>query len=270
MQFGLWLQLYPGEDVAATLARVAALGFADIHAHFPQGCDEALARATAAGATAAGLEIAAVSGYANPLRPHEAPMGATLQQLDDLARLMPIMGARRLVSWGGTYGAGLLDDHADNQTDQAWATLQRSVEDLLPLLDAVDATLVLEPFFSHILATQGHMRRLAKLLGWSPRLRFVFDPPNLLPPGTWDEHGGKMLVMATALAPLVGLVHLKDMRMDAARLELPGPGAGVLDYAAFRRAIADSGIVASLIVEHVTLDQAEAALRFVQRVWSEG
>ncbi|MCU0495476.1 MAG: sugar phosphate isomerase/epimerase [Chloroflexaceae bacterium] len=262
--FGLWIQIQPGDNVAATLERVAALGFGSLHVHFPHGCDEALARETAAVAQAAGLEIVAVSGYSNPLRPDDAPMGWTQTGLEGLARLLPTLGARRLVSWSGTYAPGLLDDHPNNQREVAWDELRRAVEQLLPALDAADVTLALEPWYHHVLGTAEQLARFCA--AWpAGRVSTVFDPPNLLPPQTWPEQARHIEQMAATLEPHISLVHLKDMRMDGDRLELPGPGSGILDYAALRQALLANTINAPLVVEHVTLAQAGAALDFVKK-----
>lgn len=262
MQLGLWIQLQPADDVAGILAQVAALGFASVHAHFPAGCDAAMARTVAAGAAAARLELAAVSGYANPLRPHEAPMGYTLAQLAGLIDLMPQLGAQRLVSWSGTYGVGLLDDHPDNQNQRGWDALRQSVEQLLPRLEAANAVLLLEPFFSHVL---NRPERIVSLIQQtdSTRVGTVLDPPNLLPPHDWPQQTAQIRQMTAVLARHIGLVHCKDMRMEGERLELPGPGQGILDYPTFLQALSASAISAPLIVEHVRLDQAAAARHFV-------
>lgn len=262
MQLGLWLEIRPTDDLPRLSEQVAAMGFGSLHAHFPAGCDEALARRLARACAASGLAVVAVSGYANPLRPGEAPMGTTTAQLADLVALMPMLGTRRLVSWSGTFGPGLLDDHPDNHTAVGWDALRRSVDELLPLLDAVEAALLVEPFYTHVLGTPGELARFCAELS-APSLGVVFDPPNLLPPADWGRQAELIAAAAATLAPHVGLVHLKDMRLREGALDLPGPGQGVLDYDALFAALRDLGTAAPLVVEHVTLAQAPAARAFV-------
>lgn len=264
MQLGLWIEIRPADDLPRTLERVAAMGFAALHAHFPAGCDQALARRVARAAAGAGLFVAAISGYANPLRPDEAPMGATLGQLAGLVELMPALGAGRLVSWSGTLGPGLLDDHPDNQAPAARAALRRSVEALLPLLEAAEARLLLEPFFTHTLREPGDIAAFCAEVA-SPALGVVLDPPNLLPPARWPDQTELIWSAVATLAPYVGLVHLKDMDLKAGALDLPGPGRGRLDYKAFMGALRAAELSAPLIVEHVSLDQAPAARSYVLR-----
>jgi sugar phosphate isomerase/epimerase len=262
MQLGLWLELRPADDVARVADRVAALGFGSIHAHFPAGCDAALARRVRRACDGSGLALAAVSGYANPLRPELAPMGYTPDQLPGLIDLLPALDCRCLVSWSGTYAAGIGDGHPDNQGQAAWDALRGHVDTVLPLLDAFEAVLVLEPFFTHVLNTADRAVALCREVS-SPYLRLVLDAPNLLPPDTWGRQAELIADDVAALAPYVGFVHLKDMRLRDGALDMPGPGQGVLDYHALLGAVAAADLSAPKIVEHVSLDQAAAARQYV-------
>ncbi|HMQ31941.1 MAG TPA: sugar phosphate isomerase/epimerase [Chloroflexaceae bacterium] len=262
MQLGLWLEIRPTDDLSRLADRVAAIGFSTLHAHFPDGCDEALARRLVRACATGGLGLAAVSGYANPLRPDEAPMGSTLAQLADLAALTPLLDTRRVVTWSGSFGAGLLDDHPDNHAGAGWDALRRGVDALFPVLEEAEAVLLLEPYFTHVLDSPAAVARFCEELN-TPYVGAVLDPPNLLPPDTWGRQAELIPAGVAAMARHIGLVHLKDMRLRDGALELPGPGQGVLDYGAFLGAVRALGTAVPLIVEHVALEGAAAARHFV-------
>lgn len=262
MQLGLWIELRPGDDLPRIADRVAAMGYDSVQAHFPAGCDAAFARRVNRACDSGGLDLAAVSGYANPLRPDEAPMGATTAQLAALIELLPALNARRIVSWSGTYGEGIGGGHPDNQGEAAWDALQRHVDELFPLLNANEGVLVLEPYFTHVLSTAERAAAFCRAYN-SPYLRLVLDAPNLLPPERWGRQAELIADMVVALAPHVGLIHLKDMRLKGGALDMPGPGQGVLDYRALLGTIARAEVGAPMVVEHVGLDQAAAARSYV-------
>lgn len=262
MQLGLWLELRPGDDLPRVTDRVAAMGYGSIHAHFPDGCDAAMARRVNRACDGSGLGLAAVSGYANPLRPELPVMGSTVAQLAGLIELLPLLDARRVVSWSGTYGEGIGGGHPDNQGEAAWEALRRHVDELFPLLDATEGVLVLEPFFAHVLSTPQRAAAFCREYN-SPYLRLALDAPNLLPPERWDRQAEDIAEAVAVLAPYVAVVHLKDMRLRDGALDMPGPGQGVLDYGALLGALARAAVGAPLIVEHVGLDQAAAARQFV-------
>jgi sugar phosphate isomerase/epimerase len=262
MQLGLWLEIRPADDLARLTYQVAEMGFSSLHAHFPAGCDAALARRVNRACDGSGLDLAAVSGYANPLRPELAPMGYTTEQLAGLIQLLPLLDSRRIVSWSGTYGEGIGDDRPGNHDAEAGEALRRHVDELTPLLDEVDGILVLEPFFAHVLSTPERAAAFCRELS-SPYVRLVLDVPNLLPPASWPRQAPRIAEMVALLAPYVGLVHLKDMRLVDDALDMPGPGQGVLDYETLLQAIAGAELGAPLILEHVKLAQAAAARHYV-------
>lgn len=268
MHLGLWVELRPADDLGRIADRIATMGYGALHAHFPAGCDAAMARRLRRACAGSGLELAAVSGYANPLRPELAPMGATAAQLAALVGLLPSLGARRLVSWSGSFAPGIGDSHPENHGDAAWDALRRHVDALLPALDEVEGVLVLEPFFTHVLSTPGRAAALCREVG-SPYVRVVLDAPNLLPPDLWPRQRELLGAMVDTLAPFVGLVHLKDMRLRDGALDMPGPGQGVLDYPALLGAIARAELGAPMVVEHVSLEQAAAARQHVLRAWAQ-
>jgi|YNPNPStandDraft_1061719.scaffolds.fasta_scaffold03112_9 sugar phosphate isomerase/epimerase len=262
MQLGIWIDIRPEQDVPRLFEQVADMGFGAVQAHFPAGCDAALARRARRAAARSGVEIVAVSGYANPLRPADAPMGFTQAALADLVALLPALDSRRVVTWSGTCAASLFEEDPENQGPAAWDTLRRAVDDLFPLLDANDAILVFEPFFAHVLDTPERIVAFCEEVG-SPYVRVVLDPPNLLPPGMWQQQSELLPPLVAALAPYTGLIHLKDMRLRGAALDLPGPGEGVLDYPTFLGAVIRAEISAPLVIEHVALERAARARRFV-------
>jgi sugar phosphate isomerase/epimerase len=262
MTLGLWIEVRPDADLAAMFARVVGTGYHTLQVHFPERCDAALARRVAHAAAKYGLTISAVSGYASLLRPADAPMGYTLTQLRDLVALLPLLRTRHVVCWAGTLADDLLATHSENDSLAAHAQLHESLALLLPALNDADGVLLIEPFFTHILGDVETLAQFLEVMN-SPYVGLVLDPPNLLPPPRWEQQGTALKQMLKRLSPYIGLVHLKDMRLAGEKLELPGPGGGVLDYRAFLGALERYGISAPRIVEHVTLEQAAAARAFV-------
>ncbi|MFV9503878.1 MAG: sugar phosphate isomerase/epimerase family protein [Oscillochloridaceae bacterium umkhey_bin13] len=219
MQLGLGLHVRPDRRLGAITDQIAALGYQSIHAHFPTGCDAKLARQLARACTDSGLSILAVSGYANPLRPDDAPMGFSQHQLGDLIELMARLDCRRLISWSGSYAAAPRAGHPDNATPAAWETLYQALDELFPLLDEAEAMLLLAPQRNHVL---NNAERTARFCGEfnSPYLRLLYQASNLLGPdltATRDEQIANDIV---TMARWIGQVEL-EARGDESDLLLP-------------------------------------------------
>ncbi|PDV99687.1 sugar phosphate isomerase/epimerase family protein [Candidatus Chloroploca asiatica] len=262
MQLGIRLEIHPGDDLSRVADMIASRGFGALHAHFPEGCDRSLARRLGRACAHHGLSVDAISGYANPLRPDEAPMGSTFEQLLDLIDLLPLLDARRIVSWSGSFGPGLFDEHPDNHGELGWQALQQSVEDLFPVLDDAEAILVLDPYYTHVLSHPNEVARFCAEIN-SPYVRVMLDPPGMLPPENWDHQAELIPLGVRALTPYVGMIQFRDMRLKHGAFEDAPPGHGVLDYRAFVQAIQASELSVPMFISHTPLDQAAAARRFV-------
>jgi sugar phosphate isomerase/epimerase len=262
MELGLLIELRLIDKPLTRFATLATMGYSGLHVHFPEGCDKKLARTVASACAVNGLSLFAVSGYANPLRPDEAPMGVSLEGLRRMVELLPLLGARTLVSWSGTYSAELFSPHADNHGPAAWEALRRSVDDLLPALDRSEASLLLEPHAAHVL---GDAARLAAFCAEvsSPYLGLVLDPANLLAQRAAGQDRAAIGALVEQLAPYTRLVHLRDLRLADGSPSSTGGATGSVNYPALLAALSRAGVSAPLVIEQVTLQQARAARAFV-------
>lgn len=261
MELGLRVDLLPNDKPFTRFATIAAMGYSGLHINFPEGCDKRLARRVHVACSANGLSLLAVSGYANPLRPTDAPMGWTIEGLRRLIDLMPLMHARALVSWSGTYNTDPFGAHPDNHTVGAWETLHGVVEDLVPDLDAAEAVLLLEPYYTHVLDTAERLATFCSEIN-SPYLGLVLDPANLLPPAGTEPQKPALAAMVARLANYTRLVHLADQRTPESRPDLPD-GAQHLDYWALMRALEDARVGAPCVIERTTIQHARVARAYV-------
>jgi sugar phosphate isomerase/epimerase len=234
MELGLSIELRATDKIAPRLATIAAMGYQGVHAHFPEGCDKRLARTLASACAANGLSLFAVSGYANPLRPAEAPMGMTVAALQRLIELLPLCGARAVVSWSGTRSAELFAGHPENTTAAAWAMLSEHIETLLPLLDAAEGVLLLKAQRSHVLADVAQITRFFTQFS-SPYLGLAFD-------GTQFSSDAAAIGQ---LAPFIRLLYLRTSAMSSADME--------------RAALVEAEISAPIVLEDVSIQQARGA-----------
>ncbi len=268
MKIGCWISIRRPGGIEQRFAHLQQAGFTCVQAHFPDGCSPRLARAISSASRQTGIEIAAVSGYANFLRPETAPMGSTVANLKDLIELTELIQTHRVVTWSGAYGEGLWDPHPDNQSPVAWSALYEGVLGLLPVLEKVGTNLVFEPFYTQVLSDEDRILRFLDRFD-SPRLSIVLDPPNLIAPDQWPTRTTRIQTMVERLAPSTGLVHLKDVLIDAGQIAYPGPGEGILDYPSFLGAVVAGQLTAPWIIEHVPENRMGEALKFVLTVLQE-
>ncbi|PDW04449.1 sugar phosphate isomerase/epimerase family protein [Candidatus Viridilinea mediisalina] len=266
MQLAFSITLGPDDHPGPLANQVAELGYNALHVHFAAGYDPALARRLASASAESGLPIVAVSGYANPLRPADAPMGMNFDQLADLIEWLPQLNTRRIICWSGSYAPGIFEAHPENQSLAARAQLREQIEDLLPLLDEAEAILLLAPHHRHVLHNPTAIAEFCAELN-SPYLRILLDLPNLLPPAHWLKHSATLRQTVAQLAPYVGLLQCQDMCLRDGHADLCAPGQGLLNYPQLMRAVRAAELIVPFVVGQTELSQAAAVRRLILDHW---
>jgi sugar phosphate isomerase/epimerase len=264
MRPGVFLELADPDRSGALFQAARADGFDSCQLHLG-GCrlgPDGLA-AIGRAARAAGVRIEAVSGYANLLRPAEGPFGFTEGTLTLLLRLLPRIGATRLVTWSGTRSPDPLAPDPENGSADAWRELVDRARDLLAHAAALGLEVLFEPHHAHVLGTPEAALRFLDALAGAPAA-LVLDPVTLIPPEASGERDARTDRIVAALAPRARLVHFKDLAPGTGgRVEYPASGRGLFDHARFARALRRAGWEGPGVVEHVTPETRGAAAAHV-------
>lgn len=220
-----------------------------------------------------GLRLVAIGGYANPL---DATSSDPLARLRDAIAIAPQLACDTVITWSGTHNADLFEDDPRNTSAETWAITIATFREIAELAENANITVAIEPFHNHVARTPEHLRQLLKDIG-SRNIAAVMDPPNFVKAPEIETVNAQMPAMFAALHGHIALAHAKDLRRPAADdtdfvlggVMLPGPGQGVLDYAAYGALLAQHG-VETLVVEHIGPEGYASALGFVRARVSSG
>lgn len=234
--------------------------------------DKKMAEQIAGVCYAKGITIGPVGGYINALKPAESPMGYDLTRLLRLIDLLPILGSKQLIIWSGT----LSDEHMfqmdeRNTSNAAFSQLKKTIEKILSNLEAVQGTLVIEPFFTHILRDEDSI--LAFLADFqSSRIQVVMDPPNFMTPDRFTKQDKTLDALFHKLKPYIGVVHFKDIEPQhngSWPFDYPGPGQGKLNYNRFVSNLKQQQFDGWGIIEHVQPHEYIAAKSFIEKFFND-
>ncbi|MBI3948299.1 MAG: sugar phosphate isomerase/epimerase [Armatimonadetes bacterium] len=207
-----------------------------------------------------GLEVVAFGAYINLLRPDdEAFHGISIEGARNLIDGMRYAACRRIVVYSGTYGRLPSEAHPDNQTPEARRAATAEARDLAIRLRARGGYLCIEPHYAHVIRTPEDCTAFVSAVD-PDVVRITFDPANLVPPEEIDRHSELLPPLVAALAPVLGLVHLKDIRRRPGGLDYPPPGRGEMDYARLMAAIRAQNLALPALIEHAD-EQSEAVMR---------
>jgi sugar phosphate isomerase/epimerase len=199
----------------------------------------------------AGLAADVLSAYVNCADPANVIMDTRAGDFDRALDYAPEIGARRLIAWTGGYGRGLMTADPRNFASGAHDAIARFIEPRLKRLEANRLTLALETYITLACPDAPTLRALLDRLPRS--VGAVLDPPNLTPIERYPARDEELRAMFTHLAGRIGVVHLKDFRLnpDGNTYALPGPLAGEMNYPLFLKLCAALPQDMPIIAEHI-------------------
>ncbi|HOZ46119.1 MAG TPA: TIM barrel protein [Candidatus Hydrogenedentes bacterium] len=256
----------------AWVTAVRRAGYSAAYCPVDNAVPEDVARAYADAAKEAGIVIAEVGAWSNPMSPDEPTRKQALDRCTKQLALAEIVGARCCVNIAGSRGQQWDGPDPANLTDE---TFDLIVETVRNIIDAVNPT---RTYYS--LETMPWMYpdsadayvRLVKAIdrkGFAVHL----DPTNLVcSPQRYFNNGALITECFQKLGPHIRSCHGKDILLQSAlmtHLDEVRPGLGRLDYGTFLRELSKLEPDAPLMLEHLPsaeeYKQAAAYVRGVAR-----
>lgn len=267
------INVYEETDIPAAFYYATEAGFQRGQVtSFIHGITPGEVRQIAVAARNAGFQVDAVGCYVNPLRPEDSSLhGVDGLDWKTLAENMGMInGVERLVCWSGTLGRTLTAPNLLNTEEETFNSLFIALSGLREAVRGLPVQFLLEPFSAHVLSDAASCVRMARRFPGG-EVRVVLDAPNLIPANSYAARNTLLPTLISALAPAVGLVHLKDIAQgDDGQRRFDRPGLGGLDFGLYLRSIARSLPEVPVIIEQVTtIDEMRAAREYVQGILKE-
>jgi sugar phosphate isomerase/epimerase len=245
-------------------------GYTAAYAPVDDKADDATARAYATAAQRAGLVIAEVGAWSNPISP-DAPTRAAavancIRQLANAERL----GARCCVNIAGARGAQWDGPHPDNLSD---ATFDLIVETVRHIIDAVRPQRTFYTLETMPWVFPDSAESYVRLLKAIDRPAFAvhFDPVNLINcPARYFGNGAYLHDCFGKLGPHIKSCHAKDITLAGkltVHLDEVRPGLGALDYGVYLTELAKLPRDTALMLEHLpSAEEFAAAAQHIRQV----
>ena len=223
----------------------------------------------------AGIRVAQAAAFdPHLIHPDDAFRRSELERLPTCFEVARDLGAEMLITGCGS----LHPDHryGPDPRNHDPATRERLVDSLrrvAPLAEHHGVILALECHVMTTLDTPAAIRDIIEAVD-SPWVRPNFDPVNMIGglPDLYDTAGAMERMWEALGSHYTQSAHVKDIiaRPDfVLHLDEVAPGQGWLDLAAFFAICQRLGEGAALIVEHLPVDQVDAALQVVREAASE-
>lgn len=270
MRIGVFAKTFPGSEPAGVLAQAAAAGFEGVQynmacsglAAMPERIPDAITRAVAEAAAAAGQPVLALSGTYNMIHPDPAVRAEGAQRLGVVAAAGRKMGCPLVTLCTGTRDAqDQWRHHPDNATPDAWRDLLASMESALRIAEEHELDLGIEPELANVVNGAEAARRLIDEMK-SPRLRIVLDPANLAEEAAEDERREIIARAIGLLADRIVMAHAKDRAADGS---VAAAGRGVIDFRHFLSALRAAGFDGPLVAHGFGAEEAAGVAAFLRQ-----
>lgn len=221
-------------------------------------------------AAKAGIVIAEVGAWSNPLSPDENERNVALEKCRNALSLADRIGACCAVNISGSRGTPWHGPDPRNFTDETFDMIVECVRGLIDTVRPTRAFFCLETMQNMYPHTADSYLRLVQAID---RKQFAvhFDPVNIIySPERYYSTGAIIREFVDKLGPHIKSCHAKDVTMAKpaiAHLDEIPPGLGNLDYATYLKQLDRLAPDLPLMLEHLkTAEEYEQAANYVRHV----
>jgi sugar phosphate isomerase/epimerase len=244
-------------DPHSWVAAVQAAGYRAAYCPVPLGADDATIQAYAQAAADAGIIMAEVGAWSNPLSPDAATRQKALDHCKHSLALADQIGARCCVNIAGSRGDQWDAPDPANLTQATFDLIVETVRDIIDSVNPRRTFYTLEPMpWMYPDSVDSYLRLIEAI----DRKAFAvhLDPVNIITsPQIYYNNTAFLQDCFARLGPYIKSCHGKDIVLRntlTVHLEEVRPGLGQLDYATLLREVAALGDV-PLMIEHLPNEQ---------------
>lgn len=247
------------DGFAAIQFNLSGLGLPSLPAELPEAALDGVARA----ASAAGLELVALSGTYNMAHPDRETRLAGRQGFANVVRAATLIGAPLVTLCTGSRDPkDMWKAHSDNISDAAWRDMREELDAALDLASRHGLKLGIEPEPGNVVRDARAARRLLGEVGASAPLGIVLDAANLV--GTDLPRQSEIMREAVELlGDALVLAHAKDMDSHE---QVTRPGDGAVDLVGFTALLRKAGYDGALVGHGFEAVDAARAGRYLARL----
>ena len=268
MRLGIFAKTFPGTEAATVLRAVGEAGYSCTQFNMacvglppmPDEIPGGVLDAIGAAASAAGVELSALSATYNMIHPDRAARD------DGMRRLRVIVDAARALRIPlVTLCTGTRDPqdqwrhHPQNADPDAWFDLCREMESALVLAEAEGIDIGIEPEQANVVTSAADARRLIGDMG-SSRIKVVLDPANLFERSDRSEARRIVADAVETLGSDIAMAHAKDRHADG---RFATVGTGVVDFPDFLARLASIGFNGPLVTHGLGAEEAPGVARYL-------
>lgn len=257
-------------DPRSWAAALRVRGYRAAYCPVKPGSSAAEVAAYRQAASVAGIVIAEVGAWSNPLSPDPAERRAALEKCKASLQLADEIGARCCVNIAGSAGSQWSGPHPDNLSEETFARIVDTVREIVDAVNPVRTYYALETMPWIFPDSVASYARLVREID-RPRFAVHFDPVNLVNcPERYFRNGALIREFVQRLGSRIRSCHVKDVALGqklTVHLDEVRPGLGGLDYRTLLRELRALDPDLPLMLEHLSsADEYDLAAQHMRAV----
>ncbi|MBN1579886.1 MAG: sugar phosphate isomerase/epimerase [Anaerolineae bacterium] len=244
----------PYDDPDSWIAALKRAGYRAAYCPVGTDADETTVCAYVDAAARAGIVVAEVGAWSNPLSTDPATRQAAIQKCQEQLALADRIGARCCVNISGSRGAVWDGPHPDNLTQDTFDLIVETVRTIVDAIKPRRTFYTLEPMPWMYPDSADSYLDLIQAIDRS-QFGAHLDPVNVIcSPQRYFDNAGLLREWFAKLGPYIKSCHAKDILLQdklTVHLDEVCPGRGYLDYRTFLLELAKIDPDTPLLLEHM-------------------
>jgi L-ribulose-5-phosphate 3-epimerase len=215
----------------------------------------------------AGVRIAVLSCYVNPIHPDPAVRAGNLSQFKEIVRYARDFRSSIVALESGSLNADY-SPHPDNHTDRAFKQTVAGLTELVREAEKFGVIVGIEGVTSHVLGTPELMRRALDAVA-SQNLQVIYDPVNLITAENYKNQRGVMEKVFELYGDRLAVIHAKDFVAEGNGIKPVHCGRGVLDFPFLLGLLKQRKPYIDILLEGVPEETVDECMAFLNRAAGE-
>jgi len=269
MQLGIFAKTFAGSDPQTVLSAVRQAGFQSVQYNMacsglpslPAAVSDEQAMAVDQAARTSAVAITALSATYNMTHPDEEKRRQGRAAFVAIASKARLMGTHLVTLCSGSMNAAnQWKTHPDNKSPEAWSRMLAEFERILPVAEAHNLMLGVEPEMANIVSSAARAKQLIDELE-SDRIGIILDPANIFDASLAAQRAHIIRDAVDLLADHIVMAHAKDRTLDG---DFCAAGQGCVDFGAFIAQLSEKGFRGPLVTHGCTHIEAPVVADFLK------
>lgn len=213
------------------------------------------------------IDIAVLGCYLNLAHPDPEKLKEIQNRYMANIRLASLLGCGVV----GTETGAPNENYESEEACRSEEALQTFITNLTPVVryaEKMGVIVAIEPVVRHIVYNPARARQVLDAID-SPNLQIILDPVNLL---DMDNYKDQKKIVEEAIEVLgkdVAVIHIKDFVVRDGEMIFQAAGQGEMDYTALMQFVKKEKPYIYATLEDTVPETAEAARKYMQKLWEE-